>query len=103
MLKWALVGACFVPLIIGANMLLDDSFRTKVIQEAKTAVGAVVAGPFTGVSLPERGDRADHAPDPLKICGYINNRRFMYDIKTRQFEIDDVGGKVCDPRYYPSK
>lgn len=102
MLKWALVGASVVPLIFGVNYLVLQNYYETAIGEAQSAVGAVAPGTFSSVAFPARGDLANPPPLAFKICGYIDGRRFIYDARTRQFEVDNEPGQVCDQRYYPS-
>jgi hypothetical protein len=101
MLKEALVGASFVPLIIGANYLLRERYTAEALHEAEIAVRAATPGRFSGAAFPKRSDLLARAPPPFKICGYADGRRFLYDSRTRQFEIDAEPGDLCDQRYYP--
>lgn len=101
MFKAALIGASVVPLIIGANYLNLMHWKAAVIDEATETVGAHVPGVFSGVALPQRGFEVP-PPDPFKICGHINSRRFLYDAHTRQFDVDSEPGQACDQTYYPS-
>lgn len=100
MFKYALLGAAVVPLIMGGNYVLRERYKIDMIREAESAIGSVLSGEFKASAFPER-QRGAPPPSPFKICGYINDRRYIYDAQTHQFEVDDAPGALCDPRYYP--
>lgn len=99
----AVGGGSLVLAIFAFNYLLSSNYDQKMIDEAMQAVHAATTpdAAISAVKFPHASYGSRDRANPWLLCGYVDGRRFQYEVHQRHLTIDDQPGTACNPALYP--
>ena len=98
-----LIGVLFVALIIAGNLAVTEFYKRVWIDEARDAAHKI-GRDVSSVRLPHEDPNQEplsrKRPNPYLVCGYVDGKRFHYDIHDKTLTADNSAAVLCDPRFY---